>query len=156
WSEELAHGRWDRILDDVRRVGVEATLAEASSDDLFAVADAARFRRQPDLARSALLALRRRFPNSPRALDAIFLLGRIEESRGAGKASALARYDEYLARAPNGPFAGEALGCKMTLTDRLEGPAQARPITAEYLRRFPKGSYAGAARALIRVQSSSP
>ena len=156
WSEELAHGQWDRILDDVKRVGIETTLAEASSDDLFAVANAARYRRQPDLARSALLALRRRFPSSPRALDAIYLLGRVEEFRGNGTTQAIARYDEYLTRAPNGPFAGEALGRKMTLTEALEGPARARPVADEYLSRFPKGSYAGSARTLIRVQSSSP
>jgi ferric-dicitrate binding protein FerR (iron transport regulator) len=156
WSEELAHGQWDRILDEAKRAGIDTTLAEGSSDDLFAVANAARYRRQPDLARSALLALRRRFPNSPRALDAIYLLARVEESRGSGTAQAIARYDEYLARAPNGPFAGEALGRKMTLTEALEGPARARPVAEDYLRRFPKGSYAGSAHALIRVQSLSP
>jgi len=156
WADELAHGQWDRILDDVKRVGVGATLAEASSDDLFAVADAARYRRQPDLARSALLALRRRFPKSARALDAIFLLGRVEETRANGKAQAISRYDEYLAHAPSGPFAAEALGRKMTLTEGLEGPTRARPFAEEYLRRFPHGSYAGSARALIRVQSPSP
>jgi hypothetical protein len=40
----------------------------------------------------------------------------------------------------------------MILTDKLQGPAQARPIAEDYLRRFPKGSYAGSARALIRAQ----
>lgn len=151
WSDELARGQWDRILEDVRRSGVETILGEAPLDDLFAVADAARYRRQPDLARSALLAVRRRFPNSPRALDAIFLLGRLDESRANGEAQAIARYDEYLSNAPNGAFAGEALGRKMTLTVALAGPARARPIAEEYLRRFPKGSYAGSARTLMQL-----
>ena len=151
WSDELARGHWDSILDDVQRVGVEATLSKASSEDLFALAYAARYRRRPDVARAALLAARRRFPDSPRAPEAIFLLGRVEESREGGIVRAITRYDEYLARAPNGPFAGEALGRKMTLTDKLEGPARARPVAEEYLRRFPKGSYAGSARALMRV-----
>jgi TolA-binding protein len=152
WTDELAHGQWDRILQDVNRLGVEVTLAEASSEDLFAIADAARYRRQPELARSALLALRRRFPRSSRALDATFLLGRLEEARPNGAPQAIVRYEEYLARAPSGPFAGEALGRKMTLTETLAGPARARPLAEEYLRRFPKGSYAGSARALIGVQ----
>jgi len=152
WTDELARGQWDRILEDVKRAGLDATLNEASSEDLFAVADAARYRRQPDLARGALLAVRRRFPNSHRALDAIFLLGRVEESRTGGTAQALSRYDEYLARAPNGLFAGEALGRKMTLTEVLEGTVRARPVAEEYLRRFPKGGYAGSARVLIRVE----
>jgi hypothetical protein len=151
WSADVARGHWDRILRDVRRVGVEETLSQASSDDLFALADAARYRRRPELALAALLAERRRFPDSPRALDAIYLLGRAEESRDSGTAQAIAWYDEYLTRAPTGPFVGEALGRKMTLTDKLEGPARARPIAEDYLRRFPKGNYAGSARELIRA-----
>ncbi len=151
WTSELTSGQWNRILERVDRDGVEATLNSASSEDLFALADAARYRRRPDLARSALLAQRRRFPDSPRALDAIFLLGRAEESRGGGAAPAIARYDEYLARAPAGPYAAEALGRKMTIASQVGGPALARPLAEEYLRRFPKGSYAGAARALLRV-----
>ena len=79
WGELLAAGRWDRILADVDREGIDATLASASSEDLLALADAARYRRRVDLARAALLAQRRRFPGSPRALDALFLLGRVEE-----------------------------------------------------------------------------
>jgi len=152
WSDELARGHWDRILEDVERIGVETTLSKASSKDLFALADAARYRRRPDLARAALLAERQRFPDSPRSLDALYLLGRAEESREGGAVQALGWYDQYLARALGGPFVGEALGRKMILTDKLQGSAQARPIAEDYLRRFPKGSYAGSARALIRVQ----
>ena len=151
WADALASGHWDRILEDVERAGLEMSLNRASSEDLFALADAARYRRRTDLARAALLAERRRFPDSPRALDATFLLGRVEESRGSGTARVIAWYDEYLARAPTGAYAAEALGRKLTLTNEVSGPARARPIAEEYLRRFPKGSYAGSARALLRV-----
>jgi hypothetical protein len=74
WADELASGHWDRILEDVERAGIKATLDKASSEDLFALADAARYRRRTDLARAALLAERSRFPGSPRSLDAVFLL----------------------------------------------------------------------------------
>ena len=84
WAANLATGHWDRILADVDRDGVEATLENAGSDDLFALADAARYRRQGDLSRAALLAERRRFPRAPRAFDALFLLGRAEELREHG------------------------------------------------------------------------
>lgn len=149
WAEDLARGRWDSILEDVERAGVEATLNGASSEALFIVANAARYRRRTDLARAALLAERRRFPDSPRALDATFLLGRVEESGGGGRAQALAWYDEYLARAPTGAFAAEALGRKMTVMTKAGDAAKARSIAEEYLRRFPKGSYAGSARAVL-------
>jgi hypothetical protein len=149
WSRQLARGQWDRILQDAEHIGIERTLGEATSQDLFALANAARYRHRSDLARSALLAEQRRFPESHRSLEAIYLLGRVEESRETGTAQAIAWYDEYLARAPTGPLVGEALGRKMTLTDKLEGPARARALAEEYLRRFPKGNYAGSARELL-------
>lgn len=151
WSEALAAGKLDRILADVDRAGVRATLEKASSEDLFALADAARYRRRVDLARGALLAERRRFPGSARTLDAAFLLGRVEESSERRLAHAIRWYDEYLAAAPTGTYAAEALGRKMTLTSKLEGNAQARALAEDYLRRFPSGSYAGSARALRRA-----
>jgi TolA-binding protein len=151
WPSALASGQWDKIIADAERHGVDATLRTASSDDLLALADAARYRRRGELARAALLAQRNRFPSSQRSVDAAFLLGRVEESQGSGKAAALRWYDEYLARAPSGTYAAEALGRKMILTKEIGGPGSARPLANEYLQRFPAGSYAGAARALQRA-----
>mgnify|MGYP000395085967 CR=1 FL=1 len=88
---------------------------------------------------------------APLALVAAPREGRWEVVAQAGAARALAWYDEYLTRAPSGPFASEALGRKMTLIERLQGPDRARPLAEEYLRLFPKGNYAGAARTLMRA-----
>jgi len=150
WAALLSSGEWDRILANVDQDGVDATLEGARSEDLFALADAARYRRRIDLARAALLAQRRRFPSSPRSLDAVFLLGRVEELRTDGRVQAIRLYDEYLVRAPKGAYAAEALGRKLILTNESDGAATARPIAVEYLRRFPEGSYAASARALMR------
>jgi ferric-dicitrate binding protein FerR (iron transport regulator) len=152
WAQLLAVGRWDRILAEVDRAGLDATLGSASSEDLLALADAARYRRRADLARAALLAQQRRFPGSAGALTTSFLLGRVEELSPDGAARAIALYDEYLARAPRGNFAAEALGRKMILTKDLGGRSEARPIAERYLLQFPSGSYAGAARALARAR----
>jgi len=152
WAADLANGHWDRILAEVDRDGIDVTLENAASEDLFVLADAARYLRRAELARSALLAVRRRFPRSPRALDALFMLGRAEEARENGtRAQAIDRYEEYMDQAPKGAYADEALGRKMILTNEAGGPAQARPIAGEYLLRFPNGSYAGSARALQRA-----
>ena len=151
WPAALAAGHLDRILDEAEHAGLKVTLDRASSEDLLALADAARYRRRMDVARDALLAERRRFPDSPRSLDAAFLLGRVEEASDRGLARAIEWYDEYLTRAPAGTYASEALGRKMTLMNKLEGASQARPIAEEYLRRFPGGTYAGPARAFLRA-----
>jgi TolA-binding protein len=149
WALALAAGHLDRILSEAERAGVKATLDSASSADLLSLADAARYRRRMDLAREALLAQRRRFPDSPRSLDTAFLLGRVEEATDRGLARAIEWYDEYLRRAPTGTYASEALGRKMTLMSKLGGASRARPVAEEYLRRFPNGTYAGPARAFV-------
>jgi TolA-binding protein len=151
WAEALASGDWDRILSDVDHMGVKRTLAEASSEELFVLADAARYRRRTGLAREALLAERKRFPESARALDAVFMLGRLEELNERGVKRAVAWYEEYLVQAPSGTYASEALGRRMIATNKLEGAARAQPVAEEYLRRFPGGTYAGAARALLHA-----
>jgi hypothetical protein len=150
WAAAMAAGRWDDILGEAERLGVTRALEGASSEDLFALADAARYRRRSGLAREALLAERRRFPGSVRALDATFLLGRMEETTDRPTGKALRWYEEYLSLAPEGTYASEALGRKMIVTRDREGAARVRPIAEEYLRRFPRGAYAGAAQALLR------
>jgi TolA-binding protein len=149
WVEAVAAGQWDRVLAEVDHAGVKNTLAHASSDDLLALADAARYRRRAGLAHAALLAERNRFPGSPSALDAAFLLGRLEESRQGEVGDAVKWYDIYLAGAPAGTYASEALGRKMMATKQLRGSAAAESLAREYLQRFSAGPYAGAARALL-------
>jgi hypothetical protein len=147
WPSALASGDFAFIVEDARR-DLPHALDGSSSDDLAALADAARYRRQDDLARRALEAQRRRFQGTPSAADAAFFLGRLDEKQGAGLVHALQWYDRYLDEAPSGSFVAEALGRKMMAVRELYGVAQARTVADEYVRRFPRGSYAGAAQAL--------
>jgi hypothetical protein len=148
WTAALSAGDFDAILDDAER-DIGHTLATRGTEDLAALADAARYRRHDDVARRALLAQRRRFAGSPRAADAAFFLGRLDENGGRGHGPALAWYERYLDEAPRGSYLAEALGRKMIAVEELHGPAAARNVAEQYIRRFPRGSYAGAARALL-------
>jgi hypothetical protein len=150
WTAELAAGRFAVILQQAEQRGLETSLAEVSSEDLAALSDAARYSRREDVARRALSAQRRRFPQSARANDAAFLLGRLEETAQHPEL-ALAWYDRCLTESPRGTYTSEALGRKMTVVQRLYGAARARPFAEEYLRRFEGGTYAAAARALTRA-----
>jgi TolA-binding protein len=147
WSAALAAGDFASIVEEAGR-DLPRALHTASSDDLAALADAARYRRRDDLARMALETQRHRFHGSQRAADAAFFLGRLDENDGAGLVHALRWYDRYLDEAPTGSYAAEALGRKMVAMRDLYGEATARGVADEYVRRFPHGSYAGAARAL--------
>ena len=148
WPAALAAGDFAGIVGEATR-DLSHVLRTASSDDLAALADAARYQRRDDLARRALEAQRQRFRGSPRAADAAFFLGRLDENGGAGLIRALHWYDRYLEEAPSGPYAAEALGRRMVALRELYGVTAARPVAESYVHRFPRGSYAGAAQALL-------
>jgi hypothetical protein len=150
WTADLAAGRFANILQQAEQRGIDKVLGEASSAELAALSDAARYSRREDVARRALTAQRSRFPQSARANDAAFLLGRLEEAAQHPEL-ALTWYERCLSESPRGTYTAEALGRKMTVLQRLNGAARARPIAEEYLRRYPNGTYAAAARALIRA-----
>jgi hypothetical protein len=152
WSTALAAGKLEMILRDADRRGMSHVLATASSGDLAALGDAARYQRQDALAARVLLTERRRFPSSERASDAAFLLGRLEEGHSDGDARAIRWYDVYLSEAPLGTYSSEALGRKMTATERTQGVLAAGVVAEEYLRRFPNGIHAGAARVRLQGQ----
>jgi hypothetical protein len=146
WAKQVAQGKFQAVIDEARRRGLEQTLATASIEDLSALADAARYASSTGVARRALLAERQRFSRSSAAHEAAFFLGRLAEERGEG---ALDWYDRYLAESPRGPYASQALGRRMMIVYRQSGQDSTLPLARGYLERFPSGPYASAARKII-------
>ena len=148
WTQRVASGDFRGVLADAEQRGLESTLAQGNLADLVALADAARYAGRVDVAHRALLAQRERFAGSNAARTAAFLLGRLADTGESRPAAAIGWYDRYLAEAPGGEFASEALGRKVVAVQRVSGAASARPVAEEYLRRFPQGPYAAKAREL--------
>ena len=149
WAQDLAHGKAEQVVEDALRRGLDNSLAEASSSELAALADAARYCRREEIARKTMLAERRRFAGSRGAVDAGLLLGRLAEAEH-DDSQALSWFNAYLREAPSGRYASEALGRKMALVRRSVGPSAARAIAEEYLSKYPDGTYASAARAISK------
>jgi hypothetical protein len=151
WSQQIAHGDFQRVLNDAEQRGLDTTIASASPADLAALADAARYVRRGDLARKVLLAERRRFPDSLHAREAAFFLGGLSEDESGGAAGKLALdwYERYLSESPRGAYVPQALGREMILVHKWRGAAAARPLAERYLDRFPDGPYAAPARKLL-------
>ena len=108
-------------------------------------------RRELDVARRALLALRERHPGSPLSHDAAFVLGRLDEDQGR-PADALRFYDVYLDEpdeTTGGQYRSYALGRKLALVERLSGAAAARPLAERYLQLYPNGAHGAYARHLL-------
>jgi TolA-binding protein len=150
WSARVAAGDFEAIVQQAARIGIDACLAQSNSADLAALADAARYGRHDEIARRALAAQRRRFPQAAAGRDASFLLGRLEEAEH-DLPRALEWYDRYLADAGGGTYASEALGRKMNIVQRQSGDESARAVAEQYLGRFPQGTYATRARVLARA-----
>jgi hypothetical protein len=158
WMAALAKGRAADVVADADRRGLASVLERADSDDLWALANAARYAERHSLARQALSAHRARFPGSGRSREAAFLLGRLHEGDAAGAGEALRWYDRYLAEAQDragvGVDVSDALGRKMTLLERSNRRAEALGVARDYLQRNPGGTYANAARALLRSSTA--
>jgi TolA-binding protein len=145
WPALVARGDYTSLLRDAEANGIDGALAHRPLPDLAALADASRYLSRTDVAERALTAERSRFPGSKEAHTAAFLLGRLADDQQGAPARAVPWYDRYLAEAPTGPFASDALGRKMLAVKRTQGPDAARPIADQYARRFPHGAYAAQA-----------
>jgi hypothetical protein len=148
WSKLVASGDFARVIREAESDGVTHALATRPLADLRALGDAARYQGNATVARAAFKTVRSRFPSSGEARTAAFLLGRVAEEQDQSADDALRWYDRYLAEAPGGEFAGNALGRKMILVSKLQSRDAARPLADRYLQRFPSGPYAAAARDL--------
>ncbi len=150
WTVAVEENRSADVVADADRRGLATVLERADSEDLWALANAARYAGRYSLAGSALLAQRKRFPASDRARDAAFLLGRLHDDDRNGPDDALGWYDRYLVEARDGIHVSDALGRKMTLLERWNRHAESLTIAEQYLQKFPGGFYGNAARALLR------
>lgn len=150
WPALVRAGAFATVVEDAESLPREAIFEQTPLAAMEALADAARYERKPELSRSALTAIRRRFPRSRSARDAAFHLGRLAEDRPRAEGDALSFYDAYLAEAPRGSFAAEALARKMSLLARTGRMAEAQKVAREYLQRHPNGEAAPRARALVQ------
>ena len=150
WSHWVAQGDFKRVLEAAQRRGIDNVLSSGTQAELSALADAARYGRNTQLARRALLAERKRFPGAAAAHGAAFFLGGIEAD---GSAAALGWYETYLAESPAGPYAAQALGRRMMLVHRRGGVVASAPLARDYLKRFAQGPYASAAHRILERPS---
>jgi hypothetical protein len=154
WASLLAHGRFEAIVEQAKKSGIDACLTVETEQNLAALADAARYTQRFELARRSLLSLRARFPSTDRARDAAFFLARLSETTGPNAREALSWYDRYLGDTAGGSYAEEALGREMDLLHRNDRSAAARSVAGRYLKAYPHGIYAKAASDILETDSA--
>jgi TolA-binding protein len=148
WSQLVAKGRFDEVVQAAEAMGIDTALQRRDAADLHALAQAARYAGHGELALRTWQAMRQRFAGQSVASQAAFFLGRSFDEQGQATL-ALKWLDVYLAEAPSGVYAADALGRKLSLVQRREGTERAKAVAREYLKRFPNGSYAKTARDML-------
>jgi hypothetical protein len=144
WREFLAARAYSSAIAAAEQHGFDTVVADATSAELYALSDAARYAGRPARARDALIALRARFGEQG---NTAFLLGRIAADQGEVE-TAIEWFDRYLREQPGGPLAETATGRLIELY-RPRDPSRARKVAERYLAAFPGGSYAALARTLV-------
>lgn len=143
WAELLRSGQRKAAFAALDRLG-PAAFDQASSQELWDLAHAARLGGRPKLAEQALLTLRLR--HGARGQTA-FLLGKVAADQLNRAPEAITWFQTYLAEAPRGPLAEQALG---RLVELQAGTRSGKRAAKEYLTRYPEGAYASFARSLLR------
>lgn len=146
WQELAREGRFGEAWTLLEEAGFPRELDSArSGDEVVALAEVARLARRSDEARLAYRSARQRFPATPAAARAAFALGVLSFPAH----DSTQYFDLYLAEAPDGDFAAEAMG-RLVEAYRAAGDlAAARAAARAYLARFPSGPHAELARGVL-------
>jgi hypothetical protein len=152
WLALAREKRFDEALAAARAHGWERLCGRSSAEQLMMLADVARFGGDGGASRQALLALRKRFPDHALSPRAAFLLGRSAFAARSGDWGA-AWFSAYLAEAPKGVLAAEALGRLMEAHRGAGNAEQARAAAESYLQHHPNGPYAPRAGAVLKEKN---
>ncbi len=133
-----------------RRQGLDELLTTLDANDLWALANAARYARDANVSARALLAVRERFAGSKRASTAAFMLGRLKLDLEGNSTAATAWFETYLTEKPSGPLAEEALGRLIDACDKAGRKTEAARNAEVYLSRYDGGLFTKLARSILR------
>lgn len=150
-AARLVHG--PRVVSSVRVARVPLPSPEAAHTDDPATrlreADALRLSAQGMRAREVLLDLRARFPRTPEATRAAFVLGVLSLETFQAPAEAARWFQLCVEEAPDGPLANEARGRRVQSLHAAGDHEGARDAAARYLQRDADGPFAPFARAML-------
>ena len=121
----------------------------SSAAELFARANSLRRQNEPSEALHIYRELQRAYPGSPEELVSRVALGRLLLDRMGNAGAALTEFDAYLARAPSGSLAEEAMIGRAIALGRLGRAAEEQSAWSALLAAHPASTYAARARARI-------
>lgn len=144
WQKALKEGTPGQAVAAVQAAGQSHVLGSASPGQLWSLSQSARLSGQPELARDALLALRKRHGTRGQTS---YLLGKISADQLGATSKAITWFETYLKETPGGPLAEQAMG---RLAELQAGTNAGQRAAKRYLEHYPRGSYANFCRSQLR------
>ncbi len=152
WKEFYNKGDYLGSIDAARSAGLRKLLSQLSLEELWQLAEAARYARRSDVTTKTLITLRKRFSKSGRAKTAAFLLGRAAIELKHNATDAEKWFMTYLRENPKGPLAEEALGRLIDINHKQGQKANALRYAKSYLSQYSRGPFSELARSIINDQ----
>lgn len=147
WMELAAAGQPREAWAAAEAIGIDALLARLGADELLRLADLAR--RVGDSRASRIYrVIRERFPSTPAAGSAAFLLARLD-AQGGDLSSAARGLELYLDEQPRGRYRREALGRLVEVRVARGQRGEAEAAARRYLELHPDGPHAELARRVL-------
>ena len=137
---------WTALAEHPGGLRGEAERVDAMG--LLDLADLARFNGHKDDAKEVLERGRERFPDTPQASEAAFMLGKMAADDQEWREAAL-WLERYLAERPEGTLAADALGLLMVSQASAGELGAAKSVALRYLVRDPDGAYAASAHKIL-------
>ncbi len=146
WRTALSQGRWGEALDLAKAAGVLEATDGVHSDELLALADAARLDAREELALRLLAdALDR---GGALEAQAAFVRGQLHAEHRRQR-EALDDFERSLRVEPRGPSAQSALGRSIDLLLDLGETSRARDAAKRYLAEYPSGPWSTVANHVV-------
>lgn len=155
WAELARRGKFSDAFLLLQDLGFNGECERVSVGDLALLADVARYVGRRSEARTAYLALRRRFPGTPQSATAAYSLGRMAFDGTHAYTEASRWFQRYLQEQPGGALAREALGRLLESKVQTHNSVGARSVASQYLSSYPNGPHAGLAREIVSDASAS-
>lgn len=149
WKDLQREGRYAESLAAAEKAGFDVLTGTLDLADLWALADAARYAKSPRKVEKALLAVRKRFGDSPRARAAAYLLGKTAMDLDRNPAEAARWFRTYLREDPDGSLAEEALGRLVDACVKSNQRDAAKDAARRYLEKYLNGTFSDLARSVL-------
>ncbi|MBN2340192.1 MAG: FecR domain-containing protein [Deltaproteobacteria bacterium] len=149
WKKYYHEENFEVAMQMAKKRGIDKIRVSASLSELWALAEITRHLGDYAIQNQVLTSIRKRFPTSPKAKVAAYLIGQSMMAEAPLNLQAARWFETYLSESASGSMEQEAYNRLMILYDRTGKRVEARHAAERYIQKYPSGLYNSRARQLL-------